>query len=319
MAVAMGEPLPGLRVLVSYRDDPGWHHERVLGWPVVDGRWVVKTADGDVYDEVFADWASVARLTGENAYPRGVGQVVAFAAWTQKETLDFLQEARLEAKRVRRDEALGGPVEPTRLLTWGGRALLVPAERLGDGVRMRLYGKQSAPRPRGTGVAERVAEVELPLQVSEELTPPTPAGHVWLVSELDAACGLALGAETELSAGTVVRGGRALVKDVNGFFYSAELVGEEDVQRWKEKRLLAAEPVADERAGGDASLGELQRRLYGADEPAAGGAATPGRAEVMEADLRTLFVDYDEQGCRFKSWRVAVNESSEERFGDSPI
>ena len=58
---------PGLRLLVSYETDPGWHHERVLLAPVIDDDWMVLTADGDVYAESFTaeseteteDWKTV--------------------------------------------------------------------------------------------------------------------------------------------------------------------------------------------------------------------------------------------------------------------
>ena len=37
--------------LVTFKDDPHWHHERLFLYPVTRYRWVVLTADGDLYDE----------------------------------------------------------------------------------------------------------------------------------------------------------------------------------------------------------------------------------------------------------------------------
>ena len=42
----------------------------------------------------------------------------------------------------------------------------------------------------------------------------------------------------------------------------------------------------------------------------------PAKGEVEE--LRTLFVDFDEAGKRYKEWRVATRESATYRFGDFP-
>ena len=42
----------------------------------------------------------------------------------------------------------------------------------------------------------------------------------------------------------------------------------------------------------------------------------PAKGEVEE--LRTLFVDFDEAGKRYKDWRVATRESATYRFGDFP-
>ena len=38
-----------------------------------------------------------------------------------------------------------------------------------------------------------------------------------------------------------------------------------------------------------------------------------------EEDIRTLWVDYDEQGCRYKEFKKVVAESKEVRFGDGEI
>eukprot|EP00974_Lingulodinium_polyedra_P000117 10272-Lingulodinium_polyedra.AAC.1 len=57
-------PRPGAVVAVSYADDPGWTHDRVLGYPVEEGRWIVLTADGDEYDERLEDWQSAFDMTG---------------------------------------------------------------------------------------------------------------------------------------------------------------------------------------------------------------------------------------------------------------
>ena len=41
--------------------------------------------------------------------------------------------------------------------------------------------------------------------------------------------------------------------------------------------------------------------------------------EAVEEDLRTLWIDRDDQGQRFKEWKKVSSESSEERQADSPV
>ena len=41
--------------------------------------------------------------------------------------------------------------------------------------------------------------------------------------------------------------------------------------------------------------------------------------EVVEEDLRTLWIDRDDQGHRFKELKNVCSESSEERQADSPV
>ena len=41
--------------------------------------------------------------------------------------------------------------------------------------------------------------------------------------------------------------------------------------------------------------------------------------EAVEEDLRTLWIDRDDQGQRFKEWKKVCSESSEERQADSPV
>ena len=42
-------------------------------------------------------------------------------------------------------------------------------------------------------------------------------------------------------------------------------------------------------------------------------------APASEEDVRTLWVDFDEHGERFKTWRKVVQESSFQQYGDCPL
>ena len=44
-----------------------------------------------------------------------------------------------------------------------------------------------------------------------------------------------------------------------------------------------------------------------------------GRGLDGEEDVRTLWIDYDSQGERFKEWRSVCQEASEHRYKDAPV
>eukprot|EP00959_Pyramimonas_sp_CCMP1952_P267784 5598687-Pyramimonas_sp.AAC.1 len=88
----------------------------------------------------------------------------------------------------------------------------------------------------------------------------------------------------------------------------------------------AAEP--DREGAAPAGMADLRERLGrpagagGAGKPdEVGGAATPppGAGGGDGGDLRILEVDYDAQGERYKPFRTACRESSQETFPDQPI
>ena len=70
---------------------------------------------------------------------------------------------------------------------------------------------------------------------------------------------------------------------------------------------------------------DLEKRLgEGEDDPGDGGKAGAGGGDGAglsgePGDCRTLYVDYDTQGKRFKEWKQVCDESSTEVFSDFPI
>jgi hypothetical protein len=69
--------------------------------------------------------------------------------------------------------------------------------------------------------------------------------------------------------------------------------------------------------GVDADLRRvIDRRLADRDEDREDSTAWPERGDVEE--LRTLYVDYDTGGVRFKDWKVGTQESTTYRFGEFP-
>ena len=140
---------PGLRLLVSYETDPGWHHERLLLSPVINDDWVVLTPDDDVYAESLSDWKSVEVLSGLGTYPASVvGGVVQFGEpLGDEELLRLVATARETAvqERALRPGRIY-PADCSVALSWDGGALAVPPLAWHARVRRRVARKQKAPR-----------------------------------------------------------------------------------------------------------------------------------------------------------------------------
>ena len=94
--------MPGMRLLVAFEGDPGWHHERILQWPVADDRWVVLTGDGDSYAEGLDEYDSwIAVPTGATEYPIEVRNVVAFENVPSRSDLwRYIRQGKAEAHRI---------------------------------------------------------------------------------------------------------------------------------------------------------------------------------------------------------------------------
>ena len=140
---------PGLRLLVSFETDPGWHHERVLLAPVIDDDWMVLTPDDDRYAESFGDWKSVDILTGKDSYPTSAtGGLVQFGEPLDDEELVRLAVAARET--ASRERALRpGRIYPASHalgLSWDGGVMAIPPPAWQDRLLRRVKGKQKAPR-----------------------------------------------------------------------------------------------------------------------------------------------------------------------------
>ena len=112
--VGNARQVPGSRWLVRYPDDPDWWNQRVFAWPITTTRWVVRTADGDQYDEAFGDYEKMVPLDNSGRYPDGVVQT---------------------------------PQEPSVLIDWWGSEEAVPGNSWVGGVWRRIRGQQVVQRP----------------------------------------------------------------------------------------------------------------------------------------------------------------------------
>ncbi|CAK0821617.1 unnamed protein product [Prorocentrum cordatum] len=148
--------------------------------------------------------------------------------------------------------------------------------------------RPSALEARGAGSRERS-----PPPVTEDHT--APKGQLWMIVE-EASGKLRLGTEIEIHDGDFASGADAFVQR-GGIWAHAQLVRAADVAAvCKEIRDHYHVPAL---APGPEPSGPL----------AAGGTATPPPAAE---DARTLWIDYDEQGKRHKSWHAFCGEITEE-------
>ena len=64
--------LPGDLLFVSFSEDPGWWHERLILHHITHGvtaRFVILSPDGDLYDESVSDWHQSYIISGKGSYP----------------------------------------------------------------------------------------------------------------------------------------------------------------------------------------------------------------------------------------------------------
>jgi hypothetical protein len=313
--------LPGTRLLMRKKWVRREHEERVLLWPLADDRWLALEPDDSMSDITLADFATLVAMNRRGSYPREVRHVTAFnRALDDAELEAKVVEARLEAETIVAAERLLAPAPPASMVNWVGAARAVPDAGRLRRVRHRLYGKQSAVRLESkplAAAAEERGETTAILAAADAAAGAAPPGSSWLVSDVGAPESFPFGSRLTLLDGAMVRGKRALFLADDGGYYSADLVADAEVGSWSEKRLPAGA------AGDGGGLEEQWPPPLGVGKGRGSGDVTPGRhvaaADEPEAELRTLWVDYDAQGLRYKSWREVTVESSEERFGDGPI
>ena len=76
--VILSRGYPGLRVAVTYEDDPGWMHETLMLWVVEPDKFVVLTP-GDMYEEMRETWRSAQIVTGRRRLPQRTSECGCFS------------------------------------------------------------------------------------------------------------------------------------------------------------------------------------------------------------------------------------------------
>ena len=292
--------VPGQRLVVRYVDDDV-DHERLLLYPSLPpGTWAARGPDGDEYEEDFTGFdpntgpEGAALMPPDGSAPEGWPRpIYRFrAALTAPQLRAAIQrgraivEARLPGIAPAPPREVAGP--DGELQDW--------ATFFGEGqprrLAARLRGKQPAPLAddRVWVVAEPTASAEVGTAVDRSDDRFVPVS--------------AFAGMYEFPEGPR-RVEALLAVDLPG--YAARRRGEMGLSDF---------PIAP------ADLRDRLGRLPAAPEPeVVGGTETPPAAAgpPTGGDLRTLEVDYDAQGERFKTFRIACRESTQEAFPDQPV
>ncbi|CAK0882062.1 unnamed protein product, partial [Prorocentrum cordatum] len=306
----------GARARVSYDGDI-MDHGRVVVWPsrrVEDGELVdprlywVLSPDGDLWEELLsgaspADGPSGGERIANGGAPPADGRTL--YSFRERPSLarlvELADECRL-AMEARGQVAADGPAQVElasgRLLDGGDVFPRAAPARPSH----RLRGKQALPVADG-GVGDALADA-----ATGSPTPP-PEGHVWALAEPVPDLGIGAGVDA-----LWLRRGRAL---------RLELMPRGDVAGWRSRRvaelsrlLEVAAPVAA--PGSPPPDGALETAAASGAEGSPGPDGVPSAVALADAasdDTRTLWVEWDDQGERYKEFRKAVNESLSYEWG----
>lgn len=305
---------PGDFVLIFYRDDTVWHERAVL-WKF-GRRWEVVTPDNDKYQEILKPGRGgplkLIKLEADGLVPSDlVEPVYRFTSYPVAAGHNARLKASFEAaRRSEGDQVqlfnsvkdyMGREVAPDQIV---GRAALP----------RRLPGKTSRPLPAGRGASTAVVPADSADAAGdawkEALRRPdgSPDGMVWVLAET---ADEVLQVGTEVMLDTVrdyVVGGNNALHDIGGKWVRCQLMRVEEVPEFV-KKVRALYNVAPSGGGPMIPLDK------------GGGTPVPSEAaaEVQDDEVRTLSVDIDEQGDRFKEWRVVLKESRSYPWPQVPI
>ncbi|CAE7943852.1 unnamed protein product, partial [Symbiodinium sp. KB8] len=295
--------------VAAYFNDDGMFHERVLLWKSRAMNWMILTPDLDVYMEDFSghgdpgcDYFRI-KDVDFRYWSRVGGSVYRFSReLDDSELKDMIGIAVQELG----DEVFApGAWRPTGIIL-KNKVVADPTEFLGRIlVQRRLHGKGPAARKDADPtVGDHATGSWAPI----DRIRPAVEGWVWLAAE--PLGGFTLGEEVTINAATDVQvGERTALVLRGGVWVKAELVKIEDASDFAHRRLAlyGATPTA---------VSPVENLRLVDETPEAG---TTGKAQNKDEEVRTLWVDYDEQGDRFKRWRDVCRESYTPVFEEKPL
>jgi hypothetical protein len=331
--------------------------ERVALWPITNTEWMVLCPTGQVISEELSGYERVVKITGQGFYPRDVDEVTAFELPLEFADLQkWITTGRKEARGARslRGLTLSGPEPVAAVDGWSGDPVALPAESVAGRISQRLGRKQAPPATAGVPVIVPVAD-----PVSQEPASPgdaaggAPAGQpdprklfskevltpmdgcAWVCIDALRSDKYAFGVTVELSPGSVVREGTGLFRVSDGDYVPVRQFDVGQTPGLPRRALnnlgwlgvdegeAEAPKVAEQVAEQANIIRDLRERLANGRPPAPGngvGAVTAGGGPAKEPDdIRTLSVDYDDHGERFKRWRDFAREVSSVKFPDWPF
>ena len=256
---------------------------------------------------MLSEYVRLREMTGRDSYFPDVVQVEAYQDAIEKaELVELIQKGRKEARAARERSFEVSDDDRTVAVDWEGEPLLVPEPGPLARLRHRLTGKAPLPAMRlrsASSGLQQLAKDALKVTALE-----APGGSSWVV--MDVGSELEYGSVVALTAESIVQGPCAILV-------------KEGVQTLC--RLARNDQVDSVLGGHQVELGSVTH-AKGCATPLGDRARAPpvgqdalavalessqhARAKVEEEDLRTNWIDYDEHGVRFKTWRQVLAEST---------
>lgn len=276
--------MPGRRILLWYTDDNVWH-EAMVGVVATDRLAVIYTPDSDLYleDLTYGSRYGPAKVKSLNAnlsLPRNL-RARAYR-FREKLTDDIIKDVIKRSMELAEKEG-HMPARPVKFVDAAGNERSLDGF-LGDAAR-GAEERHGADAGGGTPKNARVVRAAV-------------GDSVWVAAE--PLGGLVLGQEVSLNEETDVQcGDRCALAYRQGEYVKAEMVRLSEVVDYAaRRRALFTGPARGEPGS-----------VHEADKANEDGGS----------DVRTLWVDYDEHGERFKRWRDVVKESHVPSFEEKPL
>lgn len=287
---------PGSHILLWYSDDSVWH-EALIAYIVGDSRAVIYTPDHDMYiEDIGCNGEGPVKMKGMVENRRLPRNLRARAYRFKNRFTDS------DLRRVFRDgisvaaEAGEDIVNPEFVLDSAGGEVDFSTFFGGDFVRHRASVK-GPPGGDGTGGSSDSPKNAVKAKVA-------PENFVWVASE--PLGGLRLGQEIVLNATSDVQVGEKTAMTLrNGEWVRADLVTIEEATSFADmRRSLFAKP------SGASSSTRTDTKPKEED---------PEEGHDHHGDARTLWVDIDEHGERYKRWRDVCKECFTPVFDEKPL
>eukprot|EP00439_Symbiodinium_sp_Y106_P071357 s2660_g12.t2 len=296
---------PGTRVAAYFEDDK-FYHERILLWCAGGTQWVILTPDYDVY---IGDFSGIGDPGCDHFKIKGID----FSYWSRVggAAYRFGDQPSDEELKQRIEEAIDLIGDQVRAPdAWRPSKIFLGNGTLED-ANVFLGRSLVSRRLRGKGPPVREADGHRDHNMSSNqvgpIKPVAPAGDgmVWVAAEPLA--GLILGQEVSLSSSSDFQvGDRVALMKRGEVWVKAELVKLEDCADYASRRRALFVEAAPARA----SL---------ADEKLLQLAGPAAASEEKSEESRTLWVDFDEHGERFKRWRDVCKECYSPVHEDKPL
>ena len=290
----------GSRFLLWYTDDDVWH-EAMLGVVVGPEHAVIHTPDGDAYVERLSCLgeegpAKLRGLTSRLSLPRNLrARAYRFRG---KMTDDYIKQMFRDALKAAEEEGYS-PEVPSEIVDKEGKTVDLNGYFGGSFVRRRrtiVDAGVDAGKNKEQGMSPKNARV----------VRAAVGDSVWVAAEPLA--DLVLGQEVSLNEETDVQvGDRCALAFRKGEYVKVEMIRVTEAGNYADRRRSL---FLDSKASGS---GECP------SDPLKTGAVEGKEDGSQDSEVRTLWVDYDEHGERFKRWRDVVKECYTPVFEEKPL